>query len=219
MLANIIPHKSVIHFKLLGNTSSVHFNSYSFQSITGSQSSPCRSVIVSVLRLRSLLSSSSSACSAISCFSSSILPFSSWPHLSFISLRLTSRLWACFCASTWLFFSRAAASFSAWSTALVSSSYEREPKEGKTFDCRLNWVHAAAKFKRLNEGKEEELKGQAKLACLNMILKWPFLIRVYRSLKLLTRLCNWMVFSLEIWEFWFLFLSSSSWSLRLFTCE
>lgn len=95
-------------------------------STAGGCSSPCRSVIVSALRRRSRLSPSSSSCSSLSCFSSSIPSLPSWSHFSFTSLRLTSRPWACFCASAWPFFSRAAASCSARSAALASSSCVRD---------------------------------------------------------------------------------------------
>lgn len=99
--------------------------------------SPCRSVIVSVLRQRSLFSVSRAFCRlSFSCSSPSLL-LSSWASRSCSSLRESSSCWACFTASPWAFFRRPDSCTSTCSLAFTSSSWERKRKwisEGKEIE-------------------------------------------------------------------------------------
>lgn len=151
--------------------------------------------------LCSLLSVSSAACRLIHSFSKLSLLRSSRQHLSCSSRTLASSCCSCLLLSVWVLRSLVAASDSARSKVLASSSWrpQEEKKENIPYAKEL-----------MDEGLPYVLNSVSSQQCAPL---------KHCICQCLTCFCKWMFFSFEMWEFWFRLFKSSNWSRRPLTVK
>lgn len=171
---------------------------------------PWRSLIISDPLDRSLFSDSRADCKLRKSFSNLSLAFSSAQFLSCRSLLVASSCWICFVLSVWFFLNLAAVSDSVRSRALASSSYWTM----KNISDKWISTKLLKTFPRWRQSCKLLLIEQFEYTDL----KWSLTEQVkLKQEKSLTCLCSWLIFSFDIWEFWFRLFKSSSWSFKLFT--